>query len=358
MLKSMNFLRGKSCGRVGGGGGGTSTCNVILRRYSLLEVPWRRIHNVIAKAMSICVAVGNKVVDTRLPQPAGCGDKYDVSGLGSRLLLHYTPHNDGASNGEGLHCPWSQKILGTGPSMTGARGAGFVRLLCCTRNDGTSNGEGLHRPWCDKILGTRPRMTGGRGANFFGRSMIEMLGVLAIIGVLSVGGIAGYSKAMEQFKVNKAIDEYTALTYGVVEHLDEIRKSFRNRGNYFISDFLTAVNLIPDNWQHNGEAFKDSYGNHVQLFYSSSYDRLVYDIYIGGLSATQEQGTVSSAFSAKFCMKLFENLVIPLHSVVQYGELYRSKNGIFRFAGDTACNGESKCSVSYTHLTLPTSSSV
>ena len=29
-----------------------------------------------------------------------------------------------------------------------------------------------------------------------GRSMIEMLGVLAIIGVLSVGGIAGYSKAM------------------------------------------------------------------------------------------------------------------------------------------------------------------
>ena len=32
-----------------------------------------------------------------------------------------------------------------------------------------------------------------------GRSMLEMLGVLAIVGVLSVGGIAGYSKAMEQF---------------------------------------------------------------------------------------------------------------------------------------------------------------
>ena len=30
-----------------------------------------------------------------------------------------------------------------------------------------------------------------------GRSMVEMLGVLAIIGVLSVGAIAGYSKAME-----------------------------------------------------------------------------------------------------------------------------------------------------------------
>ena len=33
-------------------------------------------------------------------------------------------------------------------------------------------------------------------SNQNGRSMIEMLGVLAIIGVLSGGGIIGYSKAM------------------------------------------------------------------------------------------------------------------------------------------------------------------
>ncbi len=31
-----------------------------------------------------------------------------------------------------------------------------------------------------------------------GRSMLEMIGVLAIIGILSVGGISGYSKAMEK----------------------------------------------------------------------------------------------------------------------------------------------------------------
>ncbi len=40
-----------------------------------------------------------------------------------------------------------------------------------------------------------------------GRSMVEMLGVLAIIGVLSVGGIAGYSQAMSKFKVTKAMDQ-------------------------------------------------------------------------------------------------------------------------------------------------------
>ena len=82
MLKSREFLRGKSRERVSGGG--TSVCSVILRRYSQLEVPWRRIHNVIAHAMSVCVAVGNKVMDTRLPQPAGCGDKYDISELGCK----------------------------------------------------------------------------------------------------------------------------------------------------------------------------------------------------------------------------------------------------------------------------------
>ena len=36
-----------------------------------------------------------------------------------------------------------------------------------------------------------------------GRSMIEMWGVLAIVGVLSVGGIAGYSKAMKKIRAQK-----------------------------------------------------------------------------------------------------------------------------------------------------------
>ena len=51
-----------------------------------------------------------------------------------------------------------------------------------------------------------------------GRSMIEMLGVLAIIGVLSVGGLAGYSKAMHINKINnitsyanRALLEFKAL---------------------------------------------------------------------------------------------------------------------------------------------------
>ena len=48
-----------------------------------------------------------------------------------------------------------------------------------------------------------------------GRSMIEMLGVLAIIGVLSVGGIAGYSKAMNKFKTNKVADNVSMMVANI-----------------------------------------------------------------------------------------------------------------------------------------------
>ena len=48
-----------------------------------------------------------------------------------------------------------------------------------------------------------------------GRSMIEMLGVLAIVGVLSVGGIAGYSKAMNKFKTNKVIDQINMVSTNI-----------------------------------------------------------------------------------------------------------------------------------------------
>ena len=45
--------------------------------------------------------------------------------------------------------------------------------------------------------------------NESGRSMVEMLGVLAIIGVLSIGGIAGYTLAMNRYRANTLLDYVT-----------------------------------------------------------------------------------------------------------------------------------------------------
>ena len=68
-----------------------------------------------------------------------------------------------------------------------------------------------------------------------GRSMIEMLGVLAIIGVLSVGGLVGYSKAMERYRVNETINQ---ITY-IVENVHSLFKSQRD-----YSDILEEANIV------------------------------------------------------------------------------------------------------------------
>ena len=67
-----------------------------------------------------------------------------------------------------------------------------------------------------------------------GRSMVEMLGVLAIIGVLSVGGISGYSKAMAKFKLTKAQDQLTML-------LMNIRTAYATSPSY---EGLSASNAV------------------------------------------------------------------------------------------------------------------
>ncbi|MDO4183994.1 MAG: type 4 pilus major pilin [Rhodospirillales bacterium] len=67
-----------------------------------------------------------------------------------------------------------------------------------------------------------------------GRSMVEMLGVLAIIGVLSVGGIAGYSKAMSKYKLTKAMDQVSTT-------VTNIRTLYSGQPNY---DGLTTTTMI------------------------------------------------------------------------------------------------------------------
>ena len=74
-----------------------------------------------------------------------------------------------------------------------------------------------------------------------GRSMIEMLGVLAIIGVLSVGGIAGYSKAMNKFKTNKVADNVSML-------VANIKTLYAQQNTYNGLDNKTAISMgvVPD----------------------------------------------------------------------------------------------------------------
>ncbi len=138
-----------------------------------------------------------------------------------------------------------------------------------------------------------------------GRSMIEMLGVLAIIGVLSVGGIAGYSKAMEQYRINKAIDAIATI-------IANIRTLYASQGNYEGVDVMGAL-IMPDSiktgssdWDYN------IMGN--KLFYLDEHwigpakikkDYDAFGLVVNGLSskecvalATKDWGSSSSGIQA------------------------------------------------------------
>ena len=179
-----------------------------------------------------------------------------------------------------------------------------------------------------------------------GRSMIEMLGVLAIIGVLSVGGIAGYSKAMEKWKVNKAMEDYSDIIRGLLEYRENILKNNPDRQTG-LTDVMQAAGLVPESWSKiNSIGFHDPYGNDI-YFYSIGTDkgkRISMDMYLGGETKNSDNVRVSANFSTNLCVELFNNLVYPLHSelrIVVLTSWTGSKSIVFY--GDKFCAGKDKC---------------
>ena len=127
--------------------------------------------------------------------------------------------------------------------------------------------------------------------NESGRSMIEMLGVLAIIGVLSVGGIAGYSKAMNKFKTNKVADNVSML-------VANIKTLYAQQNSYNGLDVNSAISMgvVPDELvsarpkdDGTGGALTNAYNGNVYISAASSNgattsDDLAFYIIFTGLS--------------------------------------------------------------------------
>ena len=249
MLKSMNFFRGKSRGRVGRGTKSAFPAPVILGRdaQSVPRILWQQGSNLV-----------NKLA----------------------LLLN----------------------------------------KCCLREDSWDKPK---NDWCR-----------GRWFCAFsqsGRSMIEMLGVLAIIGVLSVGGIAGYSKAMEQYKLNKVLNQYSHLLQGLIEYGGKMR----NSGNYDVQlgDAVNAIGLIPSTWHYLNSSglqnFQDDIGNTVHIV--SREGDLVFNL---SLHANDAQ------FSSKTCVNFFQYIFQPLHGTFKRIVMF-DMHGVNQnqwYFGDSLCS--------------------
>lgn len=170
----------------------------------------------------------------------------------------------------------------------------------------------------------------------YGRSMIEMLGVLAIIGVLSVGGIAGYSKAMEKWKINKMAEEYSYLIQGLLGYLTEIQNLPASTG---LIDTGFAMGIIPDNWKRvDNLHVNDAFGNKIKPYVRNN--RLVIDFYFGGHN--REANT--QGFYKKACKVLMRDMAAPLHySVNMVWIFFGSSSQSKIFFGDSVCKETENC---------------
>ena len=170
-----------------------------------------------------------------------------------------------------------------------------------------------------------------------GRSMVEMLGVLAIIGVLSVGAIAGYSKAMMKYKLNKQTEQISSILDYVNIHMDEFKRSKTSISTNMIP-MLIKLNALPKEMiqEKINYAIFDVFGTVIMISNYTS-DNINYFF---------EFALYLNKGEKESCMNLF-NI-----AKAQRGQLWRTKfetvkgeasgeaNSVW---GDNYCTSEFKC---------------
>ena len=171
-----------------------------------------------------------------------------------------------------------------------------------------------------------------------GRSMVEMLGVLAIIGVLSVGAIAGYSKAMMKYKLNKQAEQISSILDYVNIHMDDFKRSKTSTAGNMIP-LLKKLNVIPQEMIRKNISSKifDIFGTNISL---QNYTFPNSGVYYFELYIVLNKGQKES------CMNLFTI------AKAQRGQLWRTKFEIVKGEtsseansawGDSYCEPDRKC---------------
>ena len=199
----------------------------------------------------------------------------------------------------------------------------------------------------------------------FGRSMIEMLGVLAIIGVLSVGGIAGYSKAMEMWKISRQKEYLAELFLQSINLKDDfMRECLKDNKVVPTADIMDAMGVIPDGLTKiRNNAFEDFAGNNLDMliWYNTwnSQDGKTHHAYEYSLRFLISQNNVSTRLQQQYCVTFLEQAqaIAPYideianfasdnsyngFSATKWGDIGSAKpNEIYDFC--KKCNSEKQC---------------
>lgn len=184
--------------------------------------------------------------------------------------------------------------------------------------------------------------------NQIGRSMIEMLGVLAIIAVLSVGGIAGYGKAIEQFKVNRLIEEYGYVVQQLIEKGDGLRENVKDSAEVFYdSETISAMGFVPNTWKKRGRGFSNSLGHSV--IFSSKLNLLSMNTELTIIGQTK--GDVPN----RVCKELMSKVYKPMHQTIKWITYFGGTEGKiknFQVDGGYICSRHRKCLKNLTVLDI------
>ena len=171
-----------------------------------------------------------------------------------------------------------------------------------------------------------------------GRSMVEMLGVLAIIGVLSVGAIAGYSKAMMKYKLNKHAEAVNMSINNVLSIKDKLQHT-PNTNTYYGTLFY-KLNLLPDGIRYiRNDLLEESWfkGNIAIYYNNTEYSN-------GG--GRNSFGQIYFQFSPSAQgVEICRNIMIAAKenaSNLIAVSLYQTSE-IGRLWGDTRCSSETEC---------------
>ena len=170
-----------------------------------------------------------------------------------------------------------------------------------------------------------------------GRSMVEMLGVLAIIGVLSVGAIAGYSKAVFKYKLNKHAEQMNTVINAVARNVH----SFGDLGAATpLTPIFIKMGEIPVEMIKAGDTnnIYDIFGQTWIIFINSSNST----IFLQTGSSSPSLRT-SSADNLAICQNIFttakENAanIAYINTISNYG----TENAIVKmWYGDIYCGRE------------------
>ena len=174
-----------------------------------------------------------------------------------------------------------------------------------------------------------------------GRSMVEMLGVLAIIGVLSVGAIAGYSKAMSKYKLNKAIEAANQLFAAIITKVAPDKSSLTDDGHGYV--YYTET-MAKAGWLPDGFKFTDTTPRYIYDAFNNMAWIFKYPAKAVGVGWSFEQNQKELCMAYVNLAKEWRNDINSIYvdslssnngSVVSksYGNLYGDKN----------CTSDVKC---------------